>query len=98
LLRLGAKHPLLSYFGTAPIEAYGVQADRWDGTVQDHFDRWDWVAISATNLDGVFLLSDPFVDFRALTPGGRAGYSILLYPTSREDVRHAMATAASRMR
>jgi 4-amino-4-deoxy-L-arabinose transferase-like glycosyltransferase len=98
LARLGAKHPLLSYFGTAPPEAYGVQADRWDGSVQDKFERWDWVAISDTNLDGVFLGRDPFADFRAMTPGGRAGYSILLYPTSREDVRRAMATAAIRLR
>jgi 4-amino-4-deoxy-L-arabinose transferase-like glycosyltransferase len=94
LIRLGARHLLLSYFGTAPPEAYGVQADRWDGGVRDKFERWDWVAISATNLDGVFLPADPFAGFRALTPGGRAGYSILLYPTSREDVRRAMATAA----
>jgi 4-amino-4-deoxy-L-arabinose transferase-like glycosyltransferase len=98
LTRLGAKHPLLSYFGTAPTEAYGVQADRWDGRVREEFERWDWVAISATHLDGVFLWTDPFVDFRALTPGARAGYSILLYPTSREDVRRAMATAAFRLR
>ncbi len=97
LTRLGAKHPLLSYFGTAAPEAYGVVADRWDGAVQDKFERWDWIAISATNLDGVFLGSDPFADFRALTPGDRAGYSILLYPTSREDVRRAMATAAMRL-
>jgi hypothetical protein len=65
--------------------------------VQDKFERWDWVAISATNLDGVFLGRDPFADFRALTPGGRAGYSILLYSTSQEDVRRAMATAAMRL-
>ena len=97
LTRLGARHPLLSYFGTALPEAYGVQADRWDGGVQEKFERWDWVAISATNLDGVFLGRDPFADFRALTPDGRAGYSILLYPTSREDVRRAMATAAIRL-
>jgi hypothetical protein len=96
LTRLGAKHPLLSYFGTAPIEAYGVEADHWDSTVREQFERWDWVAISATNLDGVYLPTDPFADFRTLTPGGRAGYSILLYPTSRADVRRAMATAATR--
>ena len=30
LATLGAKHPLLSYFGTAPLEAYDVRADRWD--------------------------------------------------------------------
>ena len=98
LARLGAKRALLSYFGTAPVDAYGVEADRWDGTVQDHFERWDWVAISATNLDGVFLPGDPFADFRALGPGARAGYSILLYPTERDDVRRAMASAAARMR
>jgi hypothetical protein len=97
LIRLGARHLLLSYFGTAPPEAYGVEADRWDGGVRDRFERWDWVAISATNLDGVFLPADPFAGFRALTPGGRAGYSILLYPTSREDVRRAIATAAIRL-
>jgi hypothetical protein len=97
LTRLGAKHPLMSYFGTAPPEAYGLHADPWDSRVQEKFERWDWVAISATNVDGVFLPSDPFADFRMLTPGSRAGYSILLYPTSREDVRRAMTTAAIRM-
>jgi hypothetical protein len=97
LTHLGARHPLLSYFGTAPPEAYGVTADRWDGGVREKFERWDWVAISVTNLDGAFLPTDPFAGFRTLTPGGRAGYSILLYPTSREDVRGAMATAATRM-
>jgi 4-amino-4-deoxy-L-arabinose transferase-like glycosyltransferase len=97
LTRLGARHPLLSYFGTAPPEAYGVVADRWDAQVKDKFERWDWVAISATNLDGVFLPTDPFCDFRTLAPAGRAGYSILLYPTSRADVRSAMATAAARL-
>ena len=98
LTRVRAAHPLLSYFGTAPPEAYGVHADRWDGGVQEPFERWDWVAISATNLDGVFLPGDPFADFRLLTPDRRAGYSILLYSTSREEVRRAMGTAASRLR
>jgi len=96
LKSVGATHPLLSYFGTAPPEAYDVYADRWDGRIQDRFDRWDWAAVSATNLDGVFLATDPFVDFRSLTPDARAGYSILLYSTGREDVRRAMATTARR--
>ncbi len=93
LSRVAAKRVLLSYFGTAPVDAYGVQADRWTGPVNAPFDRWDWVAISATNLDGVFLPGDPFAAFRELTPAARAGYSILLYPTDREDVRRAMAAA-----
>ena len=96
LSRLGAKHPLLAYFGTAPQEAYGVYADPWDARVQAPFERWDWLAISATNVDGVYLTADPFTDFRQLAPDGRAGYSILLYSTSRPDVRHAMATAVAR--
>jgi hypothetical protein len=97
LRQLGARRPLISYFGTAPTEAYGVYADWWDARIQAPFTRWDWVAISATNLDGVFLRTDPFADFRQLAPDARAGYSILLYSTGREVVRRAMATAASRL-
>jgi hypothetical protein len=93
LTRAGAKHVLLSYFGTAPIDAYGVHADRWTGPVDAPFDRWDWVAISATHLDGVFLPGDPFAAFRAIAPAARAGYSIFLYSTDRDDVRRAMAAA-----
>jgi 4-amino-4-deoxy-L-arabinose transferase-like glycosyltransferase len=96
LQRLGAKHVLLSYFGTAPVETYGIDADRWTGPVDAPLERWDWVAISATTLDGVFLQGDPFAAFRALPPAARAGYSILLYPTSRDDVRKAMAAAFRR--
>jgi hypothetical protein len=44
----------------------------------------------------VFLQGDPFAAFRALPPAARAGYSILLYPTSRDDVRKAMAAAFRR--
>src|SRR6266508_638696 len=98
LARLGSTRPWLAYFGTAPIDAYGVSADVWDGGVRRDFERWDWVAISVTNLDGVYQPTDPYADFRRLQPGGRAAYSILLYPTNRADVRAAMATAAVRLR
>lgn len=97
LTRLGARHPLLSYFGTAPPDAYAIYADLWDDSIHEPFARWDWVAISATNIDGVFLRTDPFTDFRRLPPDARAGYSILLYSTNREDVRRAMSTAVSRL-
>jgi hypothetical protein len=89
--RLGVRHPLLSYFGTAPVGAYAIEADQWNGQGQLQPGRWDWVAISVTNLDGVYLPRDPFIAFRALTPSARAGYSILLYSTSREDVQRALA-------
>jgi 4-amino-4-deoxy-L-arabinose transferase-like glycosyltransferase len=94
--KVGAKHVLLSYFGTAPVADYGIDATPWDGSVGDAFDRWDWVAISVTNLDGVYLQNDPLAGFRAIAPDARAGYSILLYRTDRDDVRQAMTTAGPR--
>jgi hypothetical protein len=96
--RAGGKKLLLSYFGNAPVDAYGVSADVWDSNVQRDFDRWDWVAISVTHLDGLFVPGDPFEPFRSVPPSARAGYSILLYPTSRADVRDAMAAVARRWR
>jgi len=98
LARAHARMPLVSYFGNAPFEEYGVIADPWDGNVQHDFDRWDWIAISATHLDGLFVPGDVFAPFRELTPSDRAGYSILMYSTERPDVRAAMADTARRWR
>ncbi|HKB10804.1 MAG TPA: glycosyltransferase family 39 protein [Vicinamibacterales bacterium] len=98
LARHGARAPLLSYFGNAPFDAYGVVADVWDGDVQRDFTRWDWVAISATHLDGLFVPSDVFQPFREVPPSDRAGYSILMYSTDRPDVRAAMEATARRWR
>lgn len=98
LARVGARNALISCFGNAPFDAYGVSATVWDGSVQRDFQRWDWVVISVTNLDAVFIPGDPFEPFRSLEPSARAGYSILLYATSRAEVRDAMASVARRMR
>ena len=96
LADVGAAHPLVSYFGTAPLDAYGVHAEPWNAGLAGPFDRWDWIAISATNIDGVFLRGDPFERFRRLPPDARAGYSILLFDVRRSEVREAMAYAATR--
>jgi 4-amino-4-deoxy-L-arabinose transferase-like glycosyltransferase len=93
-----ARRTLVSYFGNAPFAEYGVAADVWDGNVQRDFESWDWVAISATHLDGLFVPADVFAPFRDLAPSDRAGYSILMYATSRSDVRAAMAETARRWR
>jgi 4-amino-4-deoxy-L-arabinose transferase-like glycosyltransferase len=98
LARVGARKTLLSYFGNAPFDAYGVSADSWTGDVQCNDRCWDWVAISVTHLDGLFVPGDPFEPFRSLAPSDRAGYSILLYPTSRADVRDAVAVTGRRWR
>ena len=96
LARVGARRPLVSYFGTAPLEEYGVFADRWDGSVRDDLARWDWVAVSVTHLNGLYVPRDIFRPFRSIPPSARAGYSILLYDTGRPEVRAAMASAAAR--
>jgi hypothetical protein len=64
--------------------------------VRHDFARWDYVAISVTHLDGLFLTGDPFQPFRAVSPTARAGDSILLFSTSRPEVREAMAAVARR--
>jgi 4-amino-4-deoxy-L-arabinose transferase-like glycosyltransferase len=96
LTRVGAKRPLLSYFGSAPFDQYGVSADVWDRDVVSDFTRWDWVALSVTHLNGLYIPNDVFQPFRSIAPSARAGYSILLYQTSRPDVRVAMARVAAR--
>jgi hypothetical protein len=96
LARVGAKRPLVSYFGTAPFDQYGVSADVWDEDIGLDVMRWDWVAVSVTHLNGLYVPNDIFRPFRSLTPSARAGYSILLYDTSRRDVRAAMADVAAR--
>ena len=95
--RVGARRPLLSYFGTAPLNAYGVTADPWLSGDQPELQPWDWVAISVTNLNGVYLPGDPFAPFRPVEPSTRAGYSIFLYSTARADVQRAIADASARL-
>ena len=95
LARVGARRPGLSYFGSAPPEAYGVNAEPWPS---GNLGSFDWVAISATNLDGVYLDGDPFAAFRDVPPSARAAYSILLYATDRADVQQAISTTSARLR
>jgi 4-amino-4-deoxy-L-arabinose transferase-like glycosyltransferase len=96
LARLGAKRPLVAYFGNAPFEEYGVSAEVWDRDATADLTRWDWVALSVTYLDGLYVPNDLFAPLRSVTPSARAGYSILLYETSRPDVRAALAAVAAR--
>jgi hypothetical protein len=96
LSNLGSRGLLFSYFGNAPFASYGLSADVWTSAVRHDFDRWDYVAISVTHLDGLFVTGDPFEPFRRLSPTARAGYSILIFSTRRPEVREAMAAVASR--
>ncbi len=79
----------LSYFGSADPSYYGIVSEALPGYTAPHAARLtreirpgDVVAVSATNLQGVYLeLEDRalMARFRALEPIGRAGWSIRIY-------------------
>jgi len=79
----------LSYFGSADPAYYGIDAETLPGYTSPHA-AWvtreirpgDVVAVSATNLQGVYLdpADRPLMErLRRLRPIGRAGWSILIY-------------------
>jgi hypothetical protein len=84
----GTNRVMLAYFGSAPPEAYGIQSEtiRAASTAPPP----DWLAISATLYQGVFMCGDPFARFRAIQPDGRVGYTMMMYSTGRDEVRNAI--------
>ena len=97
----------LSYFGSADPWYYGIDAEALPGYTSPHAARvtreirpGDIVAVSATNLQGVYLEPEDralMARLRALEPMGRVGWSILVYradfawpeagvPTAKETV------------
>jgi hypothetical protein len=98
LRRVGAERPLVSYFGTAPFSAYDVRATPWTSASDAERVQPDWVAISVTHLDGLYVEDDPFASFRALTPNERAGFSVLLFDARQPGVSQAIAAASARLR
>ena len=87
--RRGIPRVKLSYFGTADPEYYGIAADLLPGYLPPPPDRTTWevragdvVAISATNLPGLYLdpsLQPLLARLQALQPIDNVGYSILIY-------------------
>lgn len=79
----------LSYFGSALPSYYGIDSEALPGYTAPHVARvtrvvrpGDVVAISATNLQGVYLAPEDralMERFRRLAPIGRAGFSMLIY-------------------
>ena len=77
----------LSYFGSADPMGYGIEylplpsffpLDPPQPT-EEAAPSAQWVAISATNLHGVYLAGDPLAQFRALTPDRVLAKSLFLY-------------------
>jgi hypothetical protein len=79
----------LSYFGSADPAYYGIDSEALPGYTSPHAARvtreiapGDTVAVSATNLQGVYLDPEdrPLMErLRGLTPVARIGYSIFVY-------------------
>jgi hypothetical protein len=89
LARRGIPRVKLSYFGSADPAHHGVPYDALPSVVPGHallpvhgVRPGDWLAFSATNLQGLYLPphAEPLVmAVRRLRPVGHVGYSILLY-------------------
>jgi hypothetical protein len=79
----------LSYFGSAPPSYYGIDAEALPGYTAPHATRvtreirpGDVVAVSVTNLQGVYLEPEDralLARFREEEPIGRAGWTIRIY-------------------
>lgn len=98
--RRGWRRVVLCYFGTADPEAYGIAATRPADLSRDpvpvgELDRYDALAISLTNLLGVY--ADPpgrgNRPLLAIAPTARVGYSIFLYDLHDGRVRAAVRKA-----
>jgi hypothetical protein len=86
---IGVARVKLSYFGSADPSYYGIAGEALPGytapratRVVREIRRGDVVAVSATNLQGVYLEPEDralLARFREKTPIGRAGWSILVY-------------------
>jgi hypothetical protein len=98
LMRVGAKDAVASYFGTAPFDAYGVNAWPWGIAGADVKARADWIVISATHLVGLYVPNDAFRAFRALKPTARPTPTLFVFDGSRPEVKAAVAEAMERMR
>ena len=88
---------ILSYFGTALPDAYGVRGD--DPEHLHHPpEEYAAIAISVTHLHGLHLgQRDPFERFRSLTASAQPGYSIMVYDLSAPRAREALHYALSVM-
>jgi len=85
----GVEKVRLSYFGSADPVWHGIQGELLPSVMSPrptnvvrHIEPGDWLAVSATNLQGVYLQGDDralMARLRAETPAGRVGQSIFLF-------------------
>jgi Dolichyl-phosphate-mannose-protein mannosyltransferase len=96
LASVSAREPLAAYFGSAPPDAYDVHVWLWDIAGPQVKTRADWIVISATFLDGLYVDNDPFEAFRAIEPTARPTPTLFVYNAQRPEVKAALAKAMAR--
>jgi 4-amino-4-deoxy-L-arabinose transferase-like glycosyltransferase len=77
----------LCYFGTANAQTYGIRSVDWRPHNPDVAAACDWLAISATSLQGVYGGDNAMAKRLDGLATGRAGYSIFLYDLKDPRVR-----------
>ncbi len=88
----GYRQVALCYFGTAQAANYGLRAIDWKTTDAAEAARCDYLAISATAVQGAYGTSADFnARFQAF-PSTRAGYSIFVYDLKDPRIRAAWDT------
>jgi 4-amino-4-deoxy-L-arabinose transferase-like glycosyltransferase len=86
----GYRKVALCYFGTAKPSVYGLRAMDWMAPEDPVAAGCDWLAISATALQGAYSGSSELSDRFGGLPSARAGYSIFLYDLKDPRVRAAL--------
>jgi hypothetical protein len=91
----GRPEVILSYFGTASAESYGIRAQQVLATNaitrrhrnSDH-PRAEWLVVSATHLQGVYIGAEAFSWLRDRAPDRRVGGSLFLYDITEDADTH----------
>ncbi|HEX8201012.1 MAG TPA: glycosyltransferase family 39 protein, partial [Isosphaeraceae bacterium] len=91
----GYRKVALCYFGTAKPGSYGLRAMDWRAPEHPVDAGCDWLAISATALQGAYSGSAELFDRFGALPSARAGYSIFLYDLKDPRVRAALDAVRS---
>jgi hypothetical protein len=86
----GYRKVALCYFGTARPSSYGLRSMDWMAPGDPVASGCDWLAISATALQGAYTGSSELFDRFGALPSARAGYSIFLYDLTDPRVREAL--------
>jgi len=86
----GYRKVALAYFGTASPRAHGLRSVSYGGDDDPIASGCDWLAISATSLQGVYGMPARLLDRFGGLPSARAGYSFFLYDLKDPRVASAL--------